>query len=74
MVNTIESTILKAKYGSDIRKSQLRHSQDLNYNDLVLMMHRIFQLHTSMNLQLKYRDNGKKILQFKNFLIFLYLL
>ena len=44
----IESTILKAKYGSDIRKSQLRHSQDLNFNDLVLMMHRIFQLHTSI--------------------------
>lgn len=59
MVNdTIQPTILKAKFGSDIRKSQLRHSQDLNFNDLVLMIHRIFQIHTSNTLKLKYRDNG----------------
>lgn len=61
MSESIEYTVLKAKFGSDIRKSQLRHSQDLNYNDLALMIHRIFQIHTSNNLKLKYRDNGKFI-------------
>jgi hypothetical protein len=54
----IESTVLKAKYGSDIRKSQLHHTQDLNFNDLVLMMQRVFQIKSSSSIALKYRDGG----------------
>lgn len=54
---TIESTVLKAKYGTDIRKSQLHHTQDLNFNDLVLMMQRVFQIKSSTSVSLKYRDS-----------------
>ncbi|KAI1711066.1 PB1 domain-containing protein [Ditylenchus destructor] len=59
MVNngTIESTVLKSKYGADIRKSQLHHTQDLNFNDLVLMMQRVFQIKASASISLKYRDS-----------------
>uniref|UniRef100_A0A915DCZ8 PB1 domain-containing protein n=1 Tax=Ditylenchus dipsaci TaxID=166011 RepID=A0A915DCZ8_9BILA len=55
--NGIESTVLKAKYGTDIRKSQLHHTQDLNFNDLVLMMQRVFQIKSSDSIGLKYRDS-----------------
>uniref|UniRef100_A0A914C9J1 PB1 domain-containing protein n=1 Tax=Acrobeloides nanus TaxID=290746 RepID=A0A914C9J1_9BILA len=52
----IESTVLKAKYGSDIRKSQLHHSNDLTFNDLLLMMQRIFKIKSSTSVILKYHD------------------
>lgn len=58
----IECTILKAKFGNDIRKSQFRHSQDLNLNELDVMLHRIFQIHSSTNVLLKYRDSGTNCL------------
>lgn len=57
--NGVDSVILKAKYSSDIRKSELHHIQDLNFNDLILMMQRIFQIKASINILLKYRDSGK---------------
>lgn len=57
--NSLDSVILKAKYEYDIRKSELHHIQDLNFNDLILMMQRIFQIKSSINILLKYRDTGK---------------
>jgi len=55
--NGIEATVLKSKYGDDIRKSQLRHQNDLNYDDLVLMMQRVYKLNSNVDVQLKYRDS-----------------
>jgi len=36
--NSFETTVLKAKYGSDIRKKHIHHENDFNLNDLILMM------------------------------------
>jgi len=52
----VESVILKARHGSDMRKLSLRHNHDLAFNDLVLMMQRVFKLKSSTPLVLKYRD------------------
>lgn len=54
----VEATTLKARFGSDVRKMTIHHSDDLSYNDLVLMMQRIFKLHSSTNILLKYKDEG----------------
>uniref|UniRef100_A0A8R1XS02 PB1 domain-containing protein n=1 Tax=Onchocerca volvulus TaxID=6282 RepID=A0A8R1XS02_ONCVO len=52
----VVTTVLKARYGSDIRKMTIHHSDDMSYNDLVLMMQRIFKLQSSTNISLKYKD------------------
>lgn len=57
--NGVNYVVLKAKYGTDIRKSELHHVEDINFNDLVLMMQRFFQIKSSTNVLLKYRDSGK---------------
>lgn len=54
----VVTTVLKARYGSDIRKMTIHHSDDMSYNDLVLMMQRIFKLQSSTNISLKYKDEG----------------
>lgn len=65
-----QAKILKAKFGTDIRKSELAQILELTFNDLVLMMHRVFQIHNSSNILLKYRDSGKSIRISLNFLKF----
>uniref|UniRef100_A0A915PTR2 PB1 domain-containing protein n=1 Tax=Setaria digitata TaxID=48799 RepID=A0A915PTR2_9BILA len=50
------TTTLKARYGTDVRKMTIHHSDDMSYNDLVLMMQRIFKLQSSTNISLKYKD------------------
>jgi hypothetical protein len=60
--NGIEATVLKAKCGSDIRKQHLHHRNDVNYNDLVLMMQRIFSISPNESIQLKYKDSGMNYL------------
>ncbi|VDK86663.1 unnamed protein product [Litomosoides sigmodontis] len=52
----VVTTTLKARYGSDVRKMTIHHSDDMSYNDLVLMMQRIFKLQSSVNISLKYKD------------------
>ncbi|VDN85271.1 unnamed protein product [Brugia pahangi] len=52
----VVTTTLKARYGSDVRKMTIHHSDDMSYNDLVLMMQRIFKLQSSTNISLKYKD------------------
>ncbi|MFH4981288.1 hypothetical protein AB6A40_007997 [Gnathostoma spinigerum] len=54
--NGVEATTLKARFGADVRRTMLHHNQDLSYNDLVLMMQRIFKIKSSTNIILKYRD------------------
>lgn len=56
--HTLGSTIVKARFGSDIRKVVVHHNDDLSYNDLVLMMQRIFKIKSSVNISLKYKDKG----------------
>lgn len=55
----VVTTTLKARYGSDMRKMTIHHSDDMSYNDLVLMMQRIFKLQSSANISLKYKDEGR---------------
>uniref|UniRef100_A0A0R3S549 PB1 domain-containing protein n=1 Tax=Elaeophora elaphi TaxID=1147741 RepID=A0A0R3S549_9BILA len=52
----VVTTTLKARYGSDMRKMTIHHSDDMSYNDLVLMMQRVFKLQGSANISLKYKD------------------
>ncbi|VDN04784.1 unnamed protein product [Thelazia callipaeda] len=52
----VEATTFKVRYGSDVRKMPIHHSDDMSYNDLVLMMQRIFKIDSSANISLKYKD------------------
>ncbi|CAI2294605.1 unnamed protein product [Caenorhabditis sp. 36 PRJEB53466] len=52
----ITGTILKARFGNDIRKSSLHHNNDLTFIDLLLNVQRIFGLHGDSNVVLKYKD------------------
>uniref|UniRef100_F1KZJ4 Protein TFG n=1 Tax=Ascaris suum TaxID=6253 RepID=F1KZJ4_ASCSU len=52
----VEATMVKARYGNDIRKMTVHHNDDLSYNDLVLMMQRIFKIKSANNISLKYKD------------------
>jgi hypothetical protein len=53
----VQTIIVKAKYGADIRKTQLLHNKDLSYNDLLLMTQRLFDIQPSTSILLKYRDS-----------------
>lgn len=55
---TAVTTIVKAKFLNDIRKTVLRHNQDVSFNDLTFMIQRIFSINPSLPIQLKYRDSG----------------
>ncbi|XGW19165.1 hypothetical protein V3C99_003190 [Haemonchus contortus] len=50
-------TILKARFGSDVRKTPLHHGNDLTLNDLTLMLQRIFKIGSAEAIVLKYKDN-----------------
>ena len=50
---------IKAKLGDDIRRFGI-HNEDLTYDELVLMMQRVFKktLNTNDELLIKYLDEG----------------
>ncbi|KAK6043018.1 hypothetical protein COOONC_19475 [Cooperia oncophora] len=54
----VTMTILKARFGSDVRKTPLHHGNDLTLNDLTLMLQRIFKIGSAEAILLKYKDNG----------------
>ena len=51
--------IIKAQLGDDIRRIPI-HNEDLTYDDLLLMMQRVFrgQLTNSDDVTIKYKDEG----------------
>ncbi|PAV88215.1 hypothetical protein WR25_05232 isoform B [Diploscapter pachys] len=51
-----EMTIIKIRFGNDVRKTTLHHSNDVTLNDLILMVQRIFRLSSTHNVSLKYKD------------------
>ncbi|KAK6029940.1 PB1 domain protein [Ostertagia ostertagi] len=53
----VTMTILKARFGSDVRKTPLHHGNDLTLNDLTLMLQRIFKIGSAEAIVLKYKDN-----------------
>lgn len=52
------TTLLKARFGNDIRRRSIHHAHDLTLNDLVLMLQRVFSISNNNDIQLKYRDSG----------------
>ncbi|KAK5980913.1 PB1 domain-containing protein [Trichostrongylus colubriformis] len=52
----VTMTILKARFGSDVRKTPLHHGNDLTLNDLTLMLQRIFKIGSAEAIVLKYKD------------------
>ena len=56
--NGAQITVLKAKFGTDIRKIQLCHNNDLSLNDIIQMMQRLFKIKENSSIRLKYRDDG----------------
>ena len=53
-----QAIIIKAKFGTDIRRVQLYHNNDLSLNDIVQMMQRLFKIKDNDSIHLKYRDDG----------------
>lgn len=53
--------IIKAQLGNDIRCIPI-HNEDLTYDDLLLMMQRVFRgrLSNSDDVTIKYKDEGVK--------------
>ena len=47
--------IIKAQLGTDIRRIPI-HNEDITFDELLLMMQRVFRLEPSVEMQLKYRD------------------
>ena len=62
--------IIKAKLGNDIRRIPI-HNEDLTYDELVLMMQRVFRgtLQTNEEVTIKYSDDGKYLDNFSFFLV-----
>uniref|UniRef100_A0A0K0CVC1 PB1 domain-containing protein n=1 Tax=Angiostrongylus cantonensis TaxID=6313 RepID=A0A0K0CVC1_ANGCA len=54
----VSMTILKARFGNDVRKTPIHHAHDLTLNDLTLMLQRIFKISSAEAIVLKYRDSG----------------
>ncbi|KAJ1355759.1 hypothetical protein KIN20_013293 [Parelaphostrongylus tenuis] len=53
----VSMTILKARFGSDVRKTPIHHAHDLTLNDLTLMLQRIFKISSAEAIVLKYKDS-----------------
>jgi len=51
-----QMTVVKAKFGFDIRKMQLCHNNDLSLTDITSTMQRLFQIKDGNSIHLKYRD------------------
>ena len=56
--------IIKVALGEDIRRIPI-HNEDITYDELVLMMQRVFRgkINSSDELMIKYRDEGMYINQ-----------
>ncbi|GBM18373.1 Protein TFG [Araneus ventricosus] len=54
--------IIKAQLGDDIRRIPI-HNEDITYDELVLMMQRVFRgkLNADDEVLIKYRDEGKYV-------------
>ncbi|KAL3120310.1 hypothetical protein niasHT_001123 [Heterodera trifolii] len=52
----MNKTTLKARFGSDIRKNWIHHSNDISLNDLVTKIQRYFDIKDANAIKLKYRD------------------
>lgn len=54
--------IIKAQLGEDIRRIPI-HNEDITYDELVLMMQRVFRgkLLSNDEVTIKYKDEGKNI-------------
>ena len=54
--------IIKARLGNDIRRIPI-HNEDLTYDELILMMQRVFRgtLRLDEEVTVKYADDGKLI-------------
>lgn len=52
--------IIKAQLGDDIRRIPI-HNEDITYDELVLMMQRVFRgkLQSNDEVTIKYKDEGK---------------
>lgn len=61
--------IIKAQLGEDIRRIPI-HNEDITYDELVLMMQRVFRgkLLSNDEVIIKYKDEGKSVskVSFKN--------
>lgn len=56
--------IIKAQLGEDIRRIPI-HNEDITYDELVLMMQRVFRgkLLSNDEVTIKYKDEGKSVSQ-----------
>jgi len=56
----MNKTVLKARYGTELRKNWIHHNNDMSLNDLVTKMQRYFDIAdiAASALKLKYRDEG----------------
>ena len=60
---SINANKLQIRFGNDVRKTTLHHSNDVTLNDLILMVQRIFRLSSTHNVSLKYKDQGEESLK-----------
>ncbi len=65
--------IIKAQLGDDIRRIPI-HNEDITYDELLLMMQRVFrgQLQSSDEVAIKYKDEGQLYLTFFFFFFYTY--
>ena len=53
------ATVVKVRHGADVRKTVIRHNDDVTLNDLLLMVQRLFAIAPSAPIELKYKDSGE---------------
>ena len=54
----MNKTVLKARYGSELRKNWIHHNNDVSLDDLISKMQRYFDIKELDGIRLKYRDEG----------------
>uniref|UniRef100_A0A1I8AXQ6 PB1 domain-containing protein n=1 Tax=Meloidogyne hapla TaxID=6305 RepID=A0A1I8AXQ6_MELHA len=52
----MSKTVLKARYGSELRKNWIYHNNDVSLDDLISKMQRYFDIKELDGIKLKYRD------------------
>uniref|UniRef100_A0A914MLN0 PB1 domain-containing protein n=1 Tax=Meloidogyne incognita TaxID=6306 RepID=A0A914MLN0_MELIC len=52
----MNKTVLKARYGSELRKNWIYHNNDVSLDDLISKMQRYFDIKELDGIKLKYRD------------------
>lgn len=63
-------TILKARFGTDIRRRSIPNAHDRKLDDLILMVQCLFLISNNDDIQLKYRDSGDFISVIVNLLVY----